>query len=85
MICYSTGNSPYPATHAQGTLVFYRTASPNSNDSLTATGFENGIKYNFSAFTYNEAGNYSETAHVSATPNSSGGPPAPPTGLKIAP
>ena len=36
-----------------------------------------------SAFTYDEAGNYSETAHVSATPTPDPTPPTPPTGLEI--
>ena len=35
-----------------------------------------------SAFTYDESGNYSETAHVSATPTPDQNPlPSPPTGL----
>jgi hypothetical protein len=36
-----------------------------------------------SAFTYDESGNYSETAHVSATPTADPNPPSPPTGLEI--
>ena len=37
-----------------------------------------------SAFTYNKTGNYSETAHVSATPTPDPNPPpSPPTGLEI--
>ena len=36
-----------------------------------------------SAFTYDETGNYSETAHVSATPTPDPTPPTPPTGLEI--
>ena len=39
-----------------------------------------------SAFTYDEAGKYSETAHVSATPTPDPNPPTlptPPTGLEI--
>ena len=37
-----------------------------------------------SAFTYDETGNYSETAHVSATPTPDPNPPpTPPTGLEI--
>jgi hypothetical protein len=69
LIRYSTGNDPYPATHKECTFVCDREeANPGSSDSFTATGLNNGTKYNFSAFTYDEAGNYSETAHVSATP-----------------
>jgi len=45
-----------------------RETNPGSSDSFTAAGLDNGTKYNFSAFTYDESGNYSETAHVTATP-----------------
>ena len=83
MIRYSTGNDPYLATHNEGAFVCDREAAPGSSDSFTVTGLENGIKYNFSAFTYDEAGNYSETAHVSATPTPDPTPPTPPTGLEI--
>lgn len=84
MIRYATGNDPYPATHTEGTLVCNRETAPGSSDSFIATGLENGTKYNFSAFTYDEAGNYSETAHVSAIPTSTPNPPPnTPTGLEI--
>ena len=84
MIRYSTRNDPYPATHNDGTLVCDREVDPESSDSFTVTGLENGTKYNFSAFTYDEAGNYSETGHVSATPTPGPDPPpTPPTGLEI--
>ena len=68
MIRYSTGNDPYPAIHNDGTFVCDRETNPGSSDSFTAAGLDNGTKYNFSAFTYDESGNYSETAHVTATP-----------------
>jgi chitodextrinase len=81
---YSTGNDPYPATHTEGTLMCDREVAPGSSGSFTITGLENGTKYNFSAFTYDESGNYSETAHVSATPTPDPTPPPnPPTGLEI--
>ena len=86
MIRYSAGNDPYPATatHNDGTFVGDREAAPNSSDSFTVTGLDNCTKYNFSAFTYDEAGNYSETAHVSATPTPDPTPPpSSPTGLEI--
>ena len=83
MIRYSTGNNPYPATHTDGTLVCDREATLGSSDSFTVTDLDNGTKYNFSAFTYDEAGNYSETAHVSATPTPDPTHPTPPTGLDI--
>ncbi len=54
----------YQATHTEGTLVCDREAAPGSTGSFTATGLNNGTKYNFSAFTYDEVGNYSETAHI---------------------
>ena len=82
MIRYSTGNDPSLATHNAGTLVCDREADPEPSDSFTVTGLENGTKYNFSAFTYDESGNYSETARVSATPTPEP-PPSPPTGLEI--
>ena len=69
---------------SNGTFVCDRGVAPNSSDSFTVTGLENGTKYNFSAFTYDEAGNYSETAHVSATPTPDPTPPpTPPTSLEI--
>ena len=84
MIRYSTGDDQYPTTHNDGTFVCDREANLGSSDSFTVTGLENGIKYNFSAFTYDEAGNYSETAHVSATPTPDPTPPpTPPAGLEI--
>ena len=83
LIRYSTGDDPYPTTHNDGTFACDREANPGSSDSFTATGLNNGTKYNFSAFTYDEAGNYSETAHVSATPTQDPTPPTPPTGLEI--
>ena len=67
MIRYSTGNEPYPATHNVGTFVCNREVSDPS--SVQVTGLDNGTKYNFSAFSYDETGNYSETAHISATPS----------------
>ena len=83
MIRYSTENNPYPATHTDGTFVCDREANPGSSGSFPVTGLDNGTKYNFSAFTYDEAGNYSESAHVSATPTPDPTPPTPPSGLEI--
>jgi len=70
-------------SHNEGTFVCDREAGSGSGDSFTITGLENSTKYNFSAFTYDEAGNYSETAHVSTTPTQDPTPPTPPTGLEI--
>ena len=70
-ISYSTGNDPYPATHNDGVIVCDREANFGSSDSFPVTGLDNGTKYNFSAFTYDKSGNYSKTAHVSATPTAS--------------
>ena len=39
-----------------------------SNDGFDHTELQNGTTYYYSAFTYDETGNYSETAHISATP-----------------
>ena len=74
MVRYSTGEEVYPTSHSVGTLVCDKQTPPGSSDGFTITGLENGIKYNFSAFTYDETGNYSETAYVSATPIASGPP-----------
>ena len=68
-IRYSTENDPYPATHNDGVIVCDREANPGSSDSFPVPDLENGTKYNFSAFTYDETGNYSETEHISATPS----------------
>jgi len=71
LIRYFTGTDPYPATHTEGFFVANRPGTPASNDSFTVTGLENGVQYNFSAFTYDDAGNYSP-AYVSATPRAAG-------------
>ena len=81
LIRYSTVDDPYTVTQTEGTFVCDREANPGSSDSFTATGLNNGTKCNFSAFTYDDSGNYSETAHVSATPTPD--PTPPPTGLEI--
>jgi len=75
MIRYRTDGA-YPTDHNDGTLVCDRTAAPGSEDSCTHTeGVENGTTYYYSAFTYDEVPNYSETAHASATPTAGGPPP----------
>ena len=55
-------------------MVCDRSAAPGSEDSFTHTELQNGTTYYYSAFTYDEVPNYSETAHASATPTA-GGPP----------
>ena len=74
MIRYWTDGT-YPVDQNDGTLVCDRTAAPGSEDSFThSEGVENGTTYYYSAFTYDEVPNYSETAHASATPTASGPP-----------
>ena len=74
MIRYRTDGT-HPTDHTDGTLVCDRSAAPGSEDSFTHTeGVENDITYYYSAFTYDEVPNYSETAHASATPTASGPP-----------
>jgi len=69
MIRYSTEDDPYPATHNDGTFVCDSEANPGSRDSFPVPDLDNGTKYNFSAFTYDETGNYSEPMHISAVPS----------------
>jgi|GEM_PF-6649494 len=65
----------YPIDHNDGTLVCNRKSPPGSEDSFTHTeSVINGTTYYYSAFTYDEVPNYSETAHASATPTASGPP-----------
>jgi len=74
MIRYRTDET-YPTDHNDGTLVCNRTAAPGSEDSFTHTELQNGTTCYYSAFTYDEVPNYSETVHASATPTASGPPP----------
>ncbi|MEW5767243.1 MAG: S8 family serine peptidase [bacterium] len=53
----------YPASPAEGTLVYDGTAT-----SFTHTGLTNGTTYYYSAFTYDEVPNYSWPAYAEATP-----------------
>ena len=71
MIRYRTDGT-YPTDHNDGTLVCDRKAVPGSGDSFSHTGLQNGTTYYYSAFTYDEVPNYSQTAHVSATPTAPG-------------
>ena len=78
MIRYSTED--YPLTHNDGTPVPNGNEGrflndPNSNDGFVHSGLQNGTTYYYSAFTYDEVPNYSETAHASATPIPGGPPP----------
>jgi len=74
MIRYRTDGT-HPTDHDDGTLVCDRKTDPGSEDSFTHTqGVENGTTYYYSAFTYDEVPNYSETAHASATLTASGPP-----------
>ena len=71
MIRYRTDT--WPVDYNDGQLVCNKTGEPGSSDSFVHTGLQNGITYYYSAFTYDSSGNYSHTAHASATPGASGG------------
>jgi len=73
MVRYRTDGT-HPTDHNDGTLVCDRTADQGSNDGFVHSGLQNGTTYYYSAFTYDEVPNYSETAHASATPTASGPP-----------
>ena len=73
MIRYRTDGT-YPTNYQDGAAVendndgkFPNT--PGSDDGYTHTGLDNDITYYYSAFTYDNAPNYSETAHAQATPD----------------
>ncbi len=75
MIRYRTDGT-YPINHNDGELVCDREAAPGSDDSFTHTDrVQNDITYYYSAFTYDNVPNYSETAHASATPGGANVPP----------
>ncbi|MCD6262522.1 MAG: fibronectin type III domain-containing protein [Deltaproteobacteria bacterium] len=59
----------YPTDRNDGELVCDKTGSPGGTVSFTHTQVQNGMTYYYSAFTYDTSGNYSHTAHASATPH----------------
>ncbi len=72
MLRYRT-DGQYPASYTDGTAVPNGnngkiTGQPGAAGSYTHTGLDAGLTYYYSAFTYDAAGNYSQTAHASATP-----------------
>ncbi|MEA1900553.1 MAG: DNRLRE domain-containing protein [Thermodesulfobacteriota bacterium] len=67
MIRYRTDGT-YPANNSDGIEVCNKTTPPGASDTYTITGLLNGTTYYFSAFTYDQDGNYSKAAHISATP-----------------
>jgi len=68
MIRYRT-DGIYPANNSDGIEVCNKTTLPGASDTYTLTGLSNGTTYYFSAFTYDEDGNYSNAAHISAMPS----------------
>lgn len=76
MIRYRT-DGLYPVNHHDGTLLCNRANRPASADAYNLNNVSRGTTYYFSAFTYDAAGNFSHTAHVSATPTANP-PPNPP-------
>ena len=68
LIRYGTDGT-YPANNSDGIEVCNKVASPGTSDTYTLTGLSNGTTYYFSAFTYDEDGNYSKAAYISAMPS----------------
>ncbi len=63
------GTDDYPANYQEGILVCKQIGQPGSRDTFLHTqNVQNGTTYYYSAFTYDTSGNYSSTAHASATP-----------------
>jgi hypothetical protein len=68
LIRYTTGDNPYPQNRYDGTYVADKIAQAGSSDNILVTGLTNGVKFNFSAFSYDINENYSNTVDLSATP-----------------
>lgn len=63
----------YPSSPDEGTLVYQ-----GKGESFLAVGLANGTSYYYTVFSYDQAGNFSSGALVSATPFKEGVPPSPP-------
>jgi phosphodiesterase/alkaline phosphatase D-like protein len=61
----------YPSNINDGTLLGDFTGQPNESISTVQTSLENGVTYYYSASSYDNSGNYQETAYTSATASSS--------------
>ncbi len=72
MVRYRT-DGQYPLDHNDGTEICNETGAPGLSGGCTHENAQNGTTYFYSAFTYDAAGNYSQTAHVSATPMAADG------------
>jgi hypothetical protein len=68
MIRYRT-DGVFPANKSDGILLVDRNESPGTSDSFLHSGLKNGLKYSYSAFSYDNSQNYSATAHAQAIPN----------------
>ena len=66
MIRYRTDR--YPDDYQDGSLAVDKAGQSGANDSYVHAGLNNGTRYFYSGFTYDDSGNYSGTARVSATP-----------------
>ncbi len=58
----------WPKNKTDGQLVYDGSGSPGSSETFVHTTLQDGTTYYYAAFTYDTAGNYSHTTHVSATP-----------------
>ena len=67
MIRYRTDGS-YPLNYQDGELACDIVGNPGEADSYVLEGVENGVTYYFSAFSYDEIPNYTQTVHATATP-----------------
>lgn len=67
MLRYRT-DGVYPASKIDGIQATDRTATAGSRDYFQHLGLTNGVTYYYSAFTYDVALNYSNTAHAQAKP-----------------
>ena len=59
----------YPANINDGVLLGDFTGNQGEAKSTLHSGLQNGTTYYYSAFSYDASGNYSSTAHTSATPS----------------
>lgn len=68
LVRYSVEPAAFPATYQDGTFGCNKEGAPGAADGCTITGLANETQYNFSIFTYDTSGNYSQTVHISAIP-----------------
>ena len=75
----------FPVSPADGFPVIDRAGSPGSSETTTHSGLQAGTTYSYAAFAIDDSGNVSVASTAAATPVPSLQPPAPPTGLQVAP